>query len=429
MSANFPRMFTIRQNLPHSAPFDIPANVQNQLAQKLTARIMPGARIAVTVGSRGISNLQQIVSVVVNWLKQRGAMPFIVPAMGSHGGATPEGQADVLADYGITEEKIGAPVRASLEVKHLGSTDDGVDVYFSSEALSADGILLINRIKPHTDFSGSIGSGILKMIAIGLGKRMGAGACHTAFTLRGHEQVIRKVAGVSLRRTPILGAVAILEDQFHETANVVTLGKEEIEVQEEQLFAQARRLMPRLPIDDIDFLIIDRMGKNISGSGMDPNIIGRSVYGYTSQGPSVNSLSPVKIKRIFVRDLTAESHGNAVGIGLADLTTSRLVRAMNPQATYVNALTSMAPLIAKIPIYFETDSEAITGGLASLGISDASAARVVRIADTLSLELLQVAESYSGQLAEKGDLTVLDKPQEMKFDPHENLLPFAGDSR
>jgi hypothetical protein len=302
-------------------------------------------------------------------------------------------------------------------------------VHFSSEALSADGILLINRIKPHTDFSGSIGSGILKMIAIGLGKRMGAGACHTAFTLRGHEQVIRKVAGVSLRRTPILGAVAILEDQFHETANVVTLGKEEIEVQEEQLFAQARRLMPRLPIDDIDFLIIDRMGKNISGSGMDPNIIGRSVYGYTSQGPSVNSLSPVKIKRIFVRDLTAESHGNAVGIGLADLTTSRLVRAMNPQATYVNALTSMAPLIAKIPIYFETDSEAITGGLASLGISDASAARVVRIADTLSLELLQVAESYSGQLAEKGDLTVLDKPQEMKFDPHENLLPFAGDSR
>jgi hypothetical protein len=417
-------MFTIRQNLPRSAPIDICTSVQNQLAQKFTSQITPGQRIAVAVGSRGITNLQQVVSAAVDWLKHRGATPFIVPAMGSHGGATPEGQAGVLADYGITGESVGAPVMASMDVKLLGCTDDGVDVYFSTEALSADGILLVNRVKPHTDFSGNIGSGILKMITVGLGKRMGASACHVAFALRGHEQVIRKVASVTLQCTPILGGVAILEDQFHETAQIAVLGKEEIEAGEEQLFVQAKQLMPSLPFEDIDFLIVDQMGKNISGSGMDPNIIGRSVYGYMSQGPSVSALSSVKIRRIFVRDLTPESHGNAVGIGLADLTTSRLVRAMDPRAIYVNALTSLAPIIAKIPIYFETDSEAIAWGLASLGMPDTRTARVVRIASTLSLEVMQVSEAYFDRLAHEGEIAALDDPQEMKFDSHQNLLPF-----
>ncbi len=423
MSVNFPRILTIRQSLNRAAPIDIRTSVQSQLAKTFTSQITPGARIAVTAGSRGISNLQQIVSAAVDWLKERGAEPFIVPAMGSHGGATPEGQASVLADYGITMEAVGAPVQPSMEVKLLGRTDDGVDVYFSAEALRADGILLVNRIKPHTDFSGTIGSGLLKMITVGLGKRVGAGACHTAFALRGHEQVIRKVASVTLQCTPILGGVAILEGPFHETAEIVVLGKEEILAGEEQLFARAKRLMPSLPFEDIDFLIVDQMGKNISGSGMDPNIIGRSVYGYMSQGPTVNSLSSVKIRRIFVRDLTPESHGNAVGIGLADLTTSRLVRAMDPQAIYVNALTALAPIIAKIPIYFETDSEAINWGLTSLGMSDTKAARVVRIASTLSLEVMQVAEALYDRVMDDEKLSALDPPHEMKFDSHQNLLP------
>jgi len=417
-------MFTIRQNLPRSARIDIRASVQNQLAQKLTSRITPGARIAVAVGSRGITNLRQIVSVAVDWLKERGATPFIVPAMGSHGGATPDGQSSVLADYGIIEESVRAPLKASMDVKLLGRTDDGVDVYFSSEALSADGILLVNRVKPHTDFSGAIGSGLLKMITVGLGKRVGANACHIAFALRGHEQVIRKVARVTLQCTPILGGVAILEDQFHETAQITVLGKEEIVAGEEQLFAQAKLLMPSLSFEDIDFLIVDQMGKNISGAGMDPNIIGRSVYGYMSQGPSVNALSSVRIRRIFVRDLTPESHGNAAGIGLADLTTTRLVRAMDPHAMYVNALTAMAPIIAKTPIYFETDSAAIEWGLGSLGMSDTATARVVRIASTLSLEVMQVAETYFDQLPQDKKITALDKPHEIKFDSHQNLLPF-----
>ncbi len=425
MSTSFPRMITIRQNLTRSAPFDIRNSIREQLTQKFADRIMPGARIAVGVGSRGIANLQQIVAGVVGWLKDHEAEPFIVPAMGSHGGATAEGQAGVLSDYGITEPLVGAPVRASMEVTPIGSTDDGVEVYFSSEARSADGILVVNRIKPHTDFSGKIGSGILKMIAIGLGKRMGAGNCHTAFILRGHEQVIRKVANVSLDRAPILGGVAILEDQFHETASVTILRKEEIETEEIRLFTKARQLMPSLPIDDIDLLIVDQIGKNISGAGMDPNIIGRSVYGYTSQGPSASAMSPVKIKRIFVRDLTPESHGNAAGIGLADLTTARLVRSMDRQATSINAITSRALLMAKVPVYFENDAEAISGAIASLGISDPKTARVARILDTLSLEHLQVAEAFAATLAEQGNVSALERPQDMKFDSSENLIPFA----
>ncbi len=358
MSVEFPRMVTVRQSFPHSAPFDIRATVQNQLAQKLGTRINSGARIAVAVGSRGISNLPLIVSVAVAWLKEKGALPFIIPAMGSHGGAIPEGQAGILSGYGINEETMGAPVRASLDVTQLGNTDDGTGVYCSNEALSADGILVINRVKPHTDFSGKIGSGLLKIITIGLGKRMGAATCHAAFAQLGHERVIRKVSGLIRRSAPILGGVAILEDPAHATADVVVLRNEEMEAEEEKLFARSKDLMPKLPFEEIDFLIVDRMGKNISGGGMDPNIIGRSVYGYSSLGPSLVTMAPVKIKRIFVRDLTEESHGNAIGVGLADLTTTRLVRAMNPQITYVNALTGLAPLMAKIPMYFETDSEA-----------------------------------------------------------------------
>jgi hypothetical protein len=423
MAIDFPKMLKIRQNLPHSDPIDIRASVQGQLAQKLAAQIKPGARIAIAVGSRGITNLQEVVSATVDWLKGRGAVPFIVPAMGSHGGATPEGQAGVLADYGITEQSVGAPVKPAMEVKLLGRTDDGVDVYFSTEALSADGILLINRVKPHTDFSGGLGSGILKMISVGLGKRMGANACHTAFMLRGHEQVIRKVANFILQCTPIFGGVALLEGPLHETAGITVLANEGIVSGEEQLFAQAKQLMPSLPFEEIDLLIVDQMGKNISGAGMDPNIIGRSVYGYTSQGPAVTALSSVKVRRIFVRDLTPESHGNASGIGLADLTTSRLVRAMDHQAIYVNALTALAPIIAKTPIYFETDHEAITWGLASLGMPDTRAARVMRIANTLSLEVLKVSENYSGMIGARREITTIGEPEDMQFDSGQNLLP------
>ncbi len=423
MEMHFPRMLLVRQKFPPSSPLDIPATLESQFhSQGLASRLRPGSRIAISVGSRGIANLKTIVSCAIRWLKQKGSHPFIVPAMGSHGGATPEGQAEILAGYGISERELGIPVKASLDVELIGHTEDGVEVYFSTEALRADGILLINRVKPHTDFSGSIGSGIMKMIAIGLGKRVGASTCHVAASRRGHEHVIRTVAGVSLRQAPILGAIAILENQYHDTAELLVLKAGEIEAREPQLFVEARNLMPRLPFDEIELLIVDRIGKNISGAGMDPNVIGRSVNGYSSQPASGDPRAP-RIHRIFVRDLAPESHGNAIGIGLADLTTTRFVRAMDRGVTYINALTALTPQSAKIPIYFDTDREAIAQALASLALPSTHPARVVHISDTLSLERMEVSEAFEGEVAQGKTATALRSPEQMKFDSSDNLLP------
>lgn len=419
----FPRMIRIQQVFPNTNGIHIRNTIRAQLAQRIAPRIKPGCRIAVAVGSRGVANLAQIVLATIDWLKEQGAHPFVIPAMGSHGGATPEGQAEILAGYGIDEARVGAPIKPSLEVEVVGRTPGGVDVHFSSEALRADGILVINRVKPHTDFSGNIGSGILKMIAIGLGKRMGAMTCHAAAVWHGYEQVIRQIAGVSLLNTPILGAIAIVEDQSHLTSKIAVVKAEDIVAQEEQLFQEAKTLMPRLPFEEIDFLIVDRMGKNISGAGMDPNIIGRSIHGYSSLR-FTDSKQPPRVWRIFVRELTPEAHGNATGVGMADLTTTRLVRAIDVHATSVNALTSMTILSAKIPIHFETDREAISIGLTSLAMSDTTAARVVRIADTLSLETLQVSEAYTDVIKRREDLNELSAVEEMKFDSSGNLLPF-----
>src|SRR5438874_4464804 len=381
-SANsFPRMFAVRQKFPASPPLDIPAVIQSEFkAQNVLARLNPGARIAVATGSRGITNIRNIVAAVLEVLRTAGAKPFILPAMGSHGGATPEGQVEVLASYGITEQSMGVPIRASMEVERVGQSAEGVEVFCSVEALRSDGIVLINRVKPHTDFQGTLGSGVVKMSVIGLGKRAGAAAGHAAATRLGYEHTLRSIARVVLRTAPILCGVAIVENQFHDTARIAVLKRDAIEESEKELLEEARRLMPRLPFDDIDLLIVDRIGKNISGSGMDPNVTGRWVHGYSTSLGSDNQASPM-IRRIFVRDLTPATHGNAIGIGFADITTTRLVSAMDKQVTYINALTSLTPNGAKIPIHFDTDRECITHALASLASRDLDRAKVVRIAD------------------------------------------------
>ena len=423
-SANsFPRMFAVRQKFPASPPLEIPAVIQSEFkAQGFLARLKPGARIAVAAGSRGISNIREILAAVLDVLNRAGAKPFILPAMGSHGGATPEGQTELLASYGVTEKSMGVPIRASMEVEPVGRTGDGVEVLCSVEALRADGIVLVNRVKPHTDFQGTLGSGIMKMSVIGLGKRAGAAACHAAATRLGYEPAIRSLARVVLRAAPVLGGVAIVENQFHDTARIAVLKRDEIEEREKGLLEEARRLMPRLPFDDIDLLVVDRIGKNISGSGLDPNVTGRWVHGYSTSLASDNQASPM-IRRIFVRDLTPETHGNAIGIGFADFTTTRLVRAMDRSATYINALTSLTPNGAKIPIHFDTDREAIAQALASLAVADTPQAKVVRIADTLSLANIEVSETYAGLVKGRADLAALEEPREMEFDAGENLLP------
>ncbi|HZO85183.1 MAG TPA: lactate racemase domain-containing protein, partial [Verrucomicrobiae bacterium] len=277
----FPRMIAVRQKYQPSPPVDIAASVKTELA-RLAPKLKPGMRIAVGTGSRGISNISTIVASAVEFLKASGARPFLIPAMGSHGGATPEGQIEVLASYGITEA-LGAPIAASMDTVQLGRTAEGLDVLFSAEAKNADGIIVINRIKPHTDFqSDSLGSGLLKMLVVGLGKRNGAASYHRGAIQFGFETIIRSMAPVILKSAPIVGGIGIVEDQFHQTARIAFLPADEMVKGEARLFAQAKELMPSLPFDEIDLLIIDRIGKNISGSGMDPNIIGREIHGYSS---------------------------------------------------------------------------------------------------------------------------------------------------
>lgn len=418
MSA-FPRTLRVRQNFKQTAPVDIRAALADEFT-KLQACIKPGARIAVGVGSRGITNLAEIVQTLLELLKSAGARPFIIPAMGSHGGATPEGQTEVLASYGVTESAMGVPIKASLEVRQLGVSADGIPVFCSTEALSADGIILVNRVKPHTDFGGTLGSGLIKMCVIGLGKRTGAIAMHNAASQIGHERSIRSIAAVLMRTTPLLGGVAILENQFHATARLVVVPGEEMVTAEDALLAEARALMPLLPLDEIDLLIVDRIGKNISGAGMDPNVINRSVQGYSSSLVRDGRTAPF-IKRIFVRGLTPETHGNAVGIGLADVTTARLFRETDAKVTSINALTALTPQSAKMAIYFDTDREAIARTLDSLALVDTTQARVARIADTLSLAEMELSESLWAEVRGRPEFTALGEPREMNFDAEGNL--------
>jgi hypothetical protein len=407
-------MMLVRQKFPASAPVDVRGTLAMEFAA-VAGRIKPGSRIAVGVGSRGITNLQTIVASVLENLKAAGAQPFIVPAMGSHGGATPEGQKELLAEYGITEAALGVSIHAGMDVEKLGITPDGVDVVFSAEALKADGVAVVNRVKPHTDFqSDTLGSGLLKMLVVGLGKRVGAANYHVSSSRFGYEHVIRTSARITLGKAPILFGLAIVENQFHDTARLAVVLPEDIERREGELFAEAKRLMPRLPFDDIDLLIVDRLGKNISGSGMDPNVIGRSLHGYSALLGERNGKP--SIRRIVVRDLTPESHGNATGLGLADFTTTRLVRQMDGRVTYLNSLTALSLQSAKIPIHFETDREVVAAALQSLAIRDATQAKVVRIQDTLSLERMEASASYVENVGERSDLEVISEPAEMEFD-------------
>ena len=420
---SFPRMLRLRQKFPVSPPLDLRAAVTQELAV-IRDCFRPGARIVVAVGSRGITNLQAIVAAVLGFLKQAGTLPFIVPAMGSHGGATAEGQTQLLTEYGISEAQLGVPIHAAMDTRQIGTTADGTPVHFSEEALKADGIVLVNRVKPHTDFSGPIGSGLLKMTVVGLGKRTGATCFHAAASRLGYEPVLRAVAPVALSAAPILCGVAIIENQVHQTARIAVVRPEEFERREAELCAEARQLLPRLPFDEIDLLIVDHLGKNISGTGMDPAVIGRSIHGYSLQHEGGHRPTPF-VRRVFVRDLTPQTHGNAVGIGMADFTTSRLVRAIDHRVMTMNALTALSLQGAKIPIHFETDREAIEQALISLALPNPAQAKVVRIADTLSLELLEASEALAETANRREDLEPAGPPVEMAFDPDGNLAPLA----
>lgn len=424
MNEFIPKMIEVRQSYPPSRQLDFPSLIAQQFTKAgISEKITPGMKIAVGVGSRGISNLRNIVKATLDVLVSAGARPFVIPAMGSHGGATAEGQKQVLAEYGITAESMGVPIEASMEVRKIGTALDGLDIVFSVPALQADGVIAINRVKPHTDFRGTMGSGIQKMLIIGFGKQVGAANAHRVAAHIGHEKVFRAFAKTILASVPVLCGVAILEDQHHETADVEVLRPENIVRDEGRLFEKAWSLMPRLPFDKIDLLIIDQIGKEISGTGMDTNVIGRDIMGYSASLHPDSALTP-QIFRIFVRDLSPTTRGNGIGVGLADFTTSRLVKALDMSYTYVNAVTSIGLQSAKIPIHFETDRETIQAAITTLASTRPETLRVVRIANTLSLERMLVSESCMDVLATRPEVSISGIAQPMQFDEADNLLPF-----
>ena len=346
---------------------------------------MRGKRIAVGAGSRGIDRIPEVIRTVVTVLKEKGALPFILPVMGNHGGATAEGQAGILEGLGITEATVGAPVRPRMDTRLVASTAAGTPVYVSEEAMAADGVILVNRIKPHTDFESTrLGSGILKMAAIGLGQSEGAAACHRAAGRLGFEAVLPAVAQVVFAHVKMVAAIGIVEDGLHHLARVEAIAPAAIADREAALLAEARALMPSLPFPRIDVLVIDAMGKDISGAGMDTNIIGRGVDGR----PFATRRSDVGAD--LGRSLTPASHGNAIGIGLADVASKSLVDSIDPDSIFVNALSSMTPTTAKTPMYFPTDRECLKAAVRFSG-SDAGDAGIVRIKSTLALDRFVVS--------------------------------------
>jgi len=414
-----PKVLRVRQNYAIGPQVDIRSTVEAQM-QRFAGQIRQSDRIAVGVGSRGITNLPLIVTSVLDELHRYGARPFLFPAMGSHGGATSQGQREVLATYGITESSMRVPILDSMEVIQVAVSSDGVPAYCSTDARASDGILLINRIKPHTDFFGTLGSGLTKMCVVGLGKRTGATAMHLAAMQYGYERVIRNLAKVVIQNAPVLGGIALVENQFHDTAKIEAVRVDEIESVENQLLVEAKLLMPRLPFEELDLLIVDQIGKNISGAGMDPNVINRSIHGYDSLPARGDRPAPF-IRRIFVRNLTSKTQGNAIGIGMADAVTTRLVESMDTHATNINALTALTPQSAKIPIAFQTDREAIERLLASLPISAVSDAKVVRVLDTLSVAKMEISEALWNKNHATGQLIALSELSELNFDTDGNL--------
>lgn len=418
MAEQFPQMFRVRQRLDATPPVDVAASVVEGFSA-IRVQLKSGMRVGVGVGSRGISNLSEAVAAVIGELKKAGTEPFIIPAMGSHGGATPDGQLAVLAGYGVTEATMGVPIRPSMEVVSLGQSDDGREVLWSREAMSADGIIVINRVKPHTSFSKPVGSGLTKMLVVGLGKHAGASAYHAAALRLGYGEVLTRMAKVVLDRAPILGGVALIENGEHATALVESLAADAITQREPELCAEAAAMMPSLPFEEIDLLIVDQIGKNISGTGMDTNTIGRRGSGYRLV-PDAEVAKPF-IWRIFVRSLTPESCGNAIGIGLAEATTKRLLADIDTDALHTNSITSRSVLSAKLPMAFDTDAAAVQAMLASLPDDDPAKVRVVRIRDTLSLGLLEVSAALSAEVEVHPALHPLGKDEPMQFDDSGNL--------
>lgn len=414
-----PKMVRLRQHFARPRVDDIPAGVRAALEPlDLSRKIKPGQSVALTAGSRGIANIPLVLREVVSFLKKLGAKPFIVPAMGSHGGGTAEGQRKVIESYGITEEFVAAPIRASMEVIELGASDRGFPVYLDKHASQADHIGLVARVKPHTSYHGPIESGLAKMMMIGLGKHIGALAYHKILLDEPYDGVVRSVARTMLAKAPIAFGLGLVENAYDETALIEAALPADLFAREEKLLEKARAWLPRLPLANADLLIIDEIGKEISGSGMDTNVVGRK-RAFRTGGPA----DQPNMRFIFVRGLSAKTHGNATGIGLADFTTKRLVSAMNYQATVINCLTAGYPEGADIPVHFESDREVIEAALKILGTRPAESARILHIRNTLQVEHVAVSEPCLLEPPGPVERTIEGPALPLAYDAHGNLSP------
>lgn len=415
-----PSMIRVKQRFEAPVVDNLPEAIGAELDRIDAESIVgKGSSVAVTAGSRGVADIAVIVKATVDYLKRIGAEPFIVPAMGSHGGASAAGQRDVLAHYGITDKRMGVPIKATMDVVEIGQTADKLPVFLDRYASEADYIIPLNRIKAHTDFSGSIESGLMKIMAIGLGKQKGANTYHRASIQHGFEHVITSVGSLVLGTGKVAFGIGIIENAYEQTAKVAALRSNELMSGERELLIESKALMGRLPFDTLDFLIVDYMGKNISGTGMDTNIIGRRL-----QTLGVEPEKP-KIIRIFVRDVTDASDGNVTGIGLADFTTTRLVDRIDRHATYMNGITGLGPQKSRIPFHYDTDREAIEIALQTIGLTPPEQASVIRIENTLNMTEVDISESLLEAAKLRTDLEVIGRLSSLEFDSAGNLLPFT----
>jgi hypothetical protein len=409
-------MLRVKQQFGGPQLPDVAGSVQETLAN-LALPVKPGQSVALTVGSRGVVNIDTIVRATVQYLKSLGAEPFIIPAMGSHGGGTAEGQAAVLAHYGVTEGSMGCPVKSTMEVEQIGEVL-GLPIWLDRYAAEADWIGVINRVKPHTGFTGDIGSGMFKMMTIGMGKHRGAVQAHRANIQLGYETMITELGREMLKCARIAFGLGVVENGYDETALTRAFLPGDLETGERELLRQAKAWMAKLPFDPIDLLIVDEMGKDISGSGMDTNVIGRHTTFF--ERPFTNP----KITFIAVCGLTPNSYGNATGIGNADFTTRQLADAVNWEPTYINNLTACSPGGGKLPPVLDTAQEAIGVALACLGLDRIEDARVVRIKNTLHLTEVDVSETFLPEVSKRDDLMPAGEAEPLAFAADGSLLPF-----
>lgn len=413
----YPKITEISQRLNETRVHDIEAVIAEEMKRiGISERIKPGARVAITAGSRGITDMIAVLQSVINEVKNVGAHPVIIPSMGSHGGATAEGQVEMLEGLGVSEQSLGAPVVSSMDVVDLGETEEGIPVVISRDAMACDNIIIVNRIKPHTEFSGRIESGLTKMMVIGLGKHQGAVLGHSWAVRFGYEKTLISSGNLIIDKAPITMGIGIVENGIGQAAKIEAVTPEYFVEEEAKLLEFARETCPHLPFDKLDILIVDEGGKEISGTCMDTKVIGRIMNIYEPP------LDHPYITRIVLRDLTDLSHGNGLGIGLADFVTKRLVDKLNRDITDLNCVTAVTPEKARLPIVAKTDREAIDYAIATAGPVRADNVRLCWIKSTMRLGKMFVSEGLLDEVAAHGKLEVLSGLKEMTFNEEGDLL-------